>query len=178
MDVVSKFACVFISTRLKKTLKRHGVACRFWAKPKIRCKDVVFAINSFLQELRGKQLDAHVVLINLVKVRDYIQHDVIKETLVMFGVPCDVSAWTMKSRKSCSVVLKVELAEKLMTHGCGSNQGDSLAPRLLMMATKLATQDIESEFKNSSIRILKVLVSSKVENKIRKHKNNNMKVCH
>ena len=53
-------------------------------------------------------------------------------------------------------------------------QGDILAP-LLIMVTQLAAQDLESEFKNNNITILKALVSSKIENIIRKHKNNNMK---
>ena len=43
------------------------------------------------------------------------------------------------------------------------------------MVTQLAAQDLESQFKNNKITMLKALVSSKLENLIRKHRNNNIR---
>ena len=136
--------CIFINTRLQKLLKWHGIACQFGATPKIGCHVAVFVIKAFLHEHREKKLDAHVVFFDLVKACDHIQNDVIKETLKVFGVPRDVSAWIMKLCSKCSVVLKVGMKNKLLSCGCGAKQGCSLAPTRFIMVIQLAAQDLDS----------------------------------
>ena len=88
----------------------------------------------------------------------------------MFGFPHDINAWIMKLHRNYSVVLKVGIIKKLTSHGCGVKQGEILAPTLFMMVMQLATQDLESEFKNNNVTMLKALVSSKIENAIRRKK--------
>ena len=163
MDVVSKVV---------KILKRHSAACQFGEAPKIGCQDIVFTIQSFLQERREKQLDTCVVFIYLFKMCDRIQHNVINDTLNVFGVPRDVNAWIMKLCRNGLVVLKFGSINNLTSCGCSAEQGDSLAPALLTIVTQLAAKDLESELKKSNIKTLKDLVSSKVKDAIRQHMKN------
>ena len=87
----------------------------------------------------------------------------------MFGAPIDAIAWMMKLCRNCSAILKVRIIKRLTSHSCDVKQG------YILMVIQLAAQDLESELKNNNITILKALVSSKAENVIRKHKNNNTK---
>ena len=96
LDMVSKVVSIVINTRIQRLIEVRGINYQFGATPKLGCQDDVFVLNTFLHERREKQLDTYVVFVALVKSYDSIQHDVIKVSLIIFGIPDDIITWIMK----------------------------------------------------------------------------------
>ena len=108
-----------------------------WCYPKPRLSACCFRAQNFLQERREKKLDTYVVFVDLVKAHDSVQHDAIKESLVIFGMPEDATACIMKLYLNCSVEIKVGIFKSSVACGCGVEQGDSLASTLFVLVTQI-----------------------------------------
>ena len=65
LDMLSKVVSILLNQRLQNLQSINEKNCQFGATTKLGCQDAVFTLKSFLQERRGKGLDAWISLINL-----------------------------------------------------------------------------------------------------------------
>ena len=80
------------------------------------------------------------VFVDLVKEYYSIKHDVIKESLIIFGIPEDIITCIMKLYLNCSVDIKFGILKSSVAYGCGLKQGDSLAHTLFILVMQIAAQ--------------------------------------
>ena len=98
----------------------------------------------------------------------------IKESLIIYGVPEDITTWIMKLCLNCSVDIKVGIFKSSIACSCGVKQGDSLAPTLFILVMQISAQELAKEFESHGIDIINALTSSSENYIIRKHRCTNI----
>ena len=110
----------------------EGYPHQFGSTPNTGCPDANFTLKSILQARRECDLSSWVAFLDLVKAFDTINHSLMLDVLLRFGVPSSLVRVVEKLYTNFSMELNIGDYKAVVAYVTGVKQGDALAPTLFI----------------------------------------------
>ena len=151
MDVISKVMSRIRNKRLFKILDKHGTKYQFGGTPDVGCREGVFTLKTLIHTRRNHNLGTHVAFIDLVKLYNTTNHELLIKVLEKYGAPPKLCNIIERLYTDLRVVLKMGKEKIDISQGVGVQQGDNMAPVLFLFLMSMVADLLEKAWEENDI---------------------------
>jgi hypothetical protein len=156
MDVSLKIFSSVMNGRAFKLLAEYGTRFQFGSMPELGCRDGLFVLKTLLTMQKNHNLSSHVVFVDLVKVYDTANLDLLLDILEPYGAPPRFVSAIKCTYQDLVVVLKIKREVVELPQSVGVQQGDNMAPVLFLFLMSAFAETLEAEWKQAGIEVCTV----------------------
>ncbi len=160
MDVCSKHFSSVMNGCAFCFLELHGTRFQFGGTPEVGCRDELFTLKSLLNVQRNHILGSYVGFVDLVKVYETANHDLLFGLLEKYGAPPTIVAAIRKIYTSNVVVLKIKKEVREIPQEVGVGQGDNMALVLFPFLIAAFAETLELKWKRAKIEVVTAMIAA------------------
>jgi hypothetical protein len=157
MDIASKVFSSVMNDQAFQLLELHGTRFQFGRIPEIGCRDGLFTLKALLNARQNHNLPSFVGFVDLVKVHDTANHELLVQLLEKYGAPPKFVAAVQTMYTNNVVVLKIEKEIEEFMQGVRGCQGDNMAPVLFLFLMTAFAETLEIEWQKQNIKVCTVM---------------------
>ena len=146
MDVCSKIFSSVMNGRAFRLLGLRGTKFQVGGTSTLGCQNGLFTLKTLLNAHKNHHLPSFVAFVDLVKVYDTANHDLLLRILEKYGAPPKFFETIKTMYTDLKVVLKIEKEVYEIAQSVGVCQGDNMAPVLFLFLMSAAAENLELEW--------------------------------
>ena len=140
-EPAAKLLSSILNQRLLKVFEIFGPEAQYGCQPNKGCTDGLYVLRSLLQTRRQHNQESWVLFIDIVKAFDSVNHSLLFELLIYYGVPNNIVQVIKSLYTGATVNIQLGKEASSIPYTVGVQQGDNMAPTLFLFAM-LAFSDI------------------------------------
>jgi hypothetical protein len=156
MDVCSKIFSSVMNGWAFCLLELHSTKFQFGGTPGFGCQDGLFTLKTLINAHKNHHLLLFVAFVDLVKIYDIANHDLLLCIFKKYGAPPKFVASIHTMYISLVVILKFEKEIQEILQSIGVHQGNNMAPLLFLFLMSAAAETLEVKWCEAGIAVLKV----------------------
>ena len=160
MDMFSKILSIVLNDRLYTLLEKHGNKTQYRATPGVGCADGSFVLKTLLHQRKQHNLESFVIFVDLVKIYDTVNHDLLIDVLERYGTPPKMRSAIKRMYTDLKVKISVEGKTAEISQTVRVRQGDNLLPVLFLFFMSAFAESLEKEWRQSNIKTAQFMRAS------------------
>jgi hypothetical protein len=159
-EMSAKVMSIIIAKRLQKGFREINPITQFGY---IGCQEVLHIIKRALLLRHQHGIESYADFINLVKAFDTVNHKLMCQILIKYGLPPKLVATISKLYKDCNIKINIGKTFTELSYSTGVQQGDNTLPLLFLLIIQAFLETLRMPSQSNS------LTSQKTKTETSKH---------
>ena len=139
-ETSAKILSIVLAQRLLKRFKQIKPSSQFGH---IGCQEAQHTIKKALLLRRQHGMESYAVFVDLVKAFDTVNHDLLGQILLKYGLPPTLVQNVKKLYNNCRVKIKVGKKYTEIDYTTGVHQGDNMSPVLFLFVMQAFLETLQ-----------------------------------